>query len=417
MILLICDHKKRELESLKKLKFQLNKKNINVEIINKHCVIKAYNYYKPRIITFPHCNGFLAETIDKLGDRVIKILIPTEHCAFVEKFIEIQYFGIKKDKVKNRIKNVDYIFSQSDFTKNYLIKKKLDRKKIITSGHLYYDHWNAFKKRNSKINNIGIALTNEYILRRKKDTNYLKNLYDVNDSVNFSKNNWRLLQMNYDHFYFCLLFDLIKKLKNTFNVSIRTHIVDVESNFDFLKDKNVEISKNISSENWIKKQDLIISTTSFINVDSYIYGKPHITLKNMIPKAFLFEAYKSFNYREFPEINSYAPSDIDKLIKSLDNIKFKKNAKLDFFLKKFFSYPYSKRPSSIITDKISNILHNKDREKFEYILNKTERKFSKFIGTRMVILGSYLVSQIKKFYNSSSRNSYFDFFFIFKKTN
>ena len=48
-----------------------------------------------------------------------------------------------------------------------------------------------------------------------------------------------LLQMNYDHFYFCLLFDLIKKLKNTFNVSIRTHIVDVESNFDFLKDKNV----------------------------------------------------------------------------------------------------------------------------------------------------------------------------------
>ena len=67
----------------------------------------------------------MAETIDKLGDRVIKILIPTEHCAFVEKFIEIQYFGIKKDKVKNRIKNIDYIFSQSDFTKNYLIKKKI----------------------------------------------------------------------------------------------------------------------------------------------------------------------------------------------------------------------------------------------------------------------------------------------------
>ena len=90
--------------------------------------------------------------------------------------------------------------------------------------------------------------------------------------------------MNYDHFYFCLLFDLIKKIKNKFNVSIRTHIVDVESSFDFLKDKNVEISKNISSEDWIKKQDLIISTTSFINVDSYIYGKPHISLSKLIPK-------------------------------------------------------------------------------------------------------------------------------------
>ena len=81
---------------------------------------------------------------------------------------------------------------------------------------------------------------------------------------------------------------------------------------------------------------------------TYIYGKPHITLKNMIPKAFLL-SYKSFNYREFPEINSYAPSDIDKLIKSLDNIKFKKNAKLDFFLKKFFSYPYSKIHKAVLS--------------------------------------------------------------------
>ena len=27
-------------------------KNIHAEIVNKHCIIKAYNYYKPKIITF-----------------------------------------------------------------------------------------------------------------------------------------------------------------------------------------------------------------------------------------------------------------------------------------------------------------------------------------------------------------------------
>ena len=38
MILLVCDHKKRELESLKQLKAALKIKNIKAEIINKHCL-------------------------------------------------------------------------------------------------------------------------------------------------------------------------------------------------------------------------------------------------------------------------------------------------------------------------------------------------------------------------------------------
>ncbi len=418
MILLICDHKKRELESLKRLKFQLKKKNINSEIINKHCVIKAFNYYKPKIITFPHSNGYLAKLIKTLGNKVIKILIPTEHCAFVDKFLEVQYFGkVKSHKIHNEINKIDYIFSQSNFIKNFLIKKtKLNKKKIISTGHLFYDDWHPNKIKKEGIKNIGIALTNEYILRRATDKNYLKNLYKVNESVNFNKNYWRLLQMNYDHFYFCLLFNLIEKLKKKYKVSIRTHIVDVESNFDFLKSNNVEVSKNISSKNWIKKQDLIISTTSFINVDSYIYGKPHITLKNMIPKEFLFQAYNSFNYKEFPEINSYNPNNFNDLMNALKKMKFKKNKKLDLLLKKFFSYPYLKKPSIIMAEQISSILINKKDSNFQYILNKKEKNTSKFLGTRLAINFSYLFSQIKNYLSPSAKNSYFDFFFIFKKT-
>ena len=93
MILIVCDHKKRELEIQEKLKKKFIEKNIPCKIINKHTILKCYNYFKPKIIIFPHANGYLSKVIDKLGNKVIKILVPTEHCAFIDKFIEIQYLG------------------------------------------------------------------------------------------------------------------------------------------------------------------------------------------------------------------------------------------------------------------------------------------------------------------------------------
>ena len=45
MILLVCDKPKRELKALKQLSNQLKIKGIKSLIINKHLLIKAYNYY------------------------------------------------------------------------------------------------------------------------------------------------------------------------------------------------------------------------------------------------------------------------------------------------------------------------------------------------------------------------------------
>ena len=105
-------------------------KNIHAEIVNKHCIIKAYNYYKPKIITFPHCNAYLTSAINKLKNNVIKILIPTEHCAFVEKFLEIQYLGILKNRKSNNLINkMDLVFSQSEFIKKISFKKDKIKKK------------------------------------------------------------------------------------------------------------------------------------------------------------------------------------------------------------------------------------------------------------------------------------------------
>ena len=45
MILLTCDHKKRELKQLISLKKQLENNGVKAAIINKHCIIKAYNFF------------------------------------------------------------------------------------------------------------------------------------------------------------------------------------------------------------------------------------------------------------------------------------------------------------------------------------------------------------------------------------
>ena len=417
MILLICDHKKRELESLKQLKAALKIKNIKAEIINKHCVIKAYNYYKPIIITFPHCNGYLANTINVLGDNTKKILIPTEHCAFVEKFLEVQYLGlVKSNKIRNVINKMDYIFSQSEFTKKFLLKKtKLKNYQITSSGHLYYNNWTFIKPKNKRINKIGIALTNEYILRRYKNRNYLKNLYQVNEKFDLKENYWRLKQMNFDQYYFCLIFDLINKLSKNYQIDIRTHVVDSESNFEFLENKNIKISKKkLSTRDWITKQDLIISSVSFINVDSYIYGKPHISLSKLIPNEFYFNAYKTFSYNQFPEINSFKPSSLEELLRLTKKAKFKMNRKLDHSLKKFFSFPYKKKPVSIISNKLSDIVTKNSNKKFKHIFSIEEIKLSKIVGSKTTIILSYLFSQIKLYFRKNTNNSYFDFLFIFK---
>jgi len=417
VILLVCDHKKRELESLKQLRVALKIKNIQAEIVNKHCVIKAYNYYKPTIITFPHCNEYLANTISKLGNNVKKILIPTEHCAFVEKFLEVQYLGlVKSNKIRNVINKMDYIFSQSEFTKKFLIKKtKLENNQIINSGHLYYNNWSFVKPINKKIKKIGIALTNEYILRRYNDSNYLKNLYQANENVNFKKNHWRLKQMNFDQFYFCLVFDLIKKLSKNYQINIRTHVVDSESNFKFLENKNIKMSnKKLTATNWVLKQDLIISSFSFMNVDSYINRKPHISLSKLIPNGFYFNAYKTFSYNQFPEMNSFKPSSVEELLRLTKKVKFKMNRKLDHSLKKFFSFPYKEKPVSIISNKLSDIVTKNSNKKFKHIFSIEEIKLSKIVGSKTTILLSYLFSQIKLYLRKNTNNSYFDFLFIFK---
>ena len=125
MILLVCDKPKREFKALKELSNQLKIKGIKSLIINKHLLIKAYNYYKPKIITIPHCKGYLKNPIKKLHKHVKLVLIPTEHSMLQDKFIDIQYFGVDNlNHRKHIINKLFQVYVQSDYVKKYLNKKK-----------------------------------------------------------------------------------------------------------------------------------------------------------------------------------------------------------------------------------------------------------------------------------------------------
>ena len=134
MILLVCDHVKREIHNLRTLKDNLNKLNIKAKIINKHSILRAYNYYKPKIIVFPHARLFLADTINRLHKKVKLILIPSEHCALRVDFIKLHYCGyLKGYNIKSSHNKMDYIFVQGPFIKNHLIWRNL-----LTSPSIKY---------------------------------------------------------------------------------------------------------------------------------------------------------------------------------------------------------------------------------------------------------------------------------------
>ena len=415
MILLVCDHMKREKYNLETLKKKLNKINIQVKIINKHSILRAYNYYKPKIIVFPHARLFLAENINRLHKKVKLVLIPSEHCALRVDFIKLHYCGYLKDyNIKSSHNKMDHIFVQGPYIKKHLIKNNyIKKEKIIVSGHLHYDFWSKSRvKKNNEKKNIGIALANVLATRQQKNKNLLKSLFLLNNNIVFVKNYWRLLQLNYDFYYLCLVFDVIKNLIKNFKISLRSHVVDVESKFDFIKSKNFSQSIDENSYEWIKKQDIIISSVSFMNIDAYVFKKPHISLFNLIPKEFIFKAYKSFTYRVFKEPNSFKPKSLEELFKNIKKIKFKKNTNLDNKLKAFYNFPYKQSPSDIMANKLNEIYLTSDH-KFKYVELKKDkifyRIFGSSVGSFIVYQSAQLISLIK--FRQNSKNWYFDFFF------
>ena len=402
MILLVCDKPKRELKALKQLSNQLKIKGIKSLIINKHLLIKAYNYYKPKIITIPHCKGYLKNPIKKLHKYVKLVLIPTEHSMLQDKFIDIQYFGVDNLNHREHIINKLYqVYVQSDYVKKYLNKKKV--KNLETTGHLFYSYWDSpiLNYKNSK-KNIGIAITNRPSIRHFKYNNYLKVLKKTNEINNFVINPWKMGLLSLDIFYYFLLFKIIENLKDDYIVNIRPHPMDTETNWNNIFDyKNVNISEDENIVDWIDKQDIVLSTFSSICMDAYLRYKPHVSLIKLIPKNLLkFRAYNEFSWSEYYEWNSIKPSSIKQLTEIIKKNKFKKNKIIESKINKYFGYPYKKNPCDIISNNLKKNYMTKEK-KFKFI--KHNSFIENFLGSGIFLF----LSEIKFYFDLYNQDSFF----------
>ena len=158
-------------------------------------------------------------------------------------------------------------------------------------------------------------------------------------------------------YYNTLIFEILKKLPKNYKVNIRLHPLDI--NFDwkeiFEKTKNISIDTQSEISEWINNQDLIISTFSAMNIDSYVFKKPHISLINMLPKNILdYSAYNAFSVKDYKETYSYKPKNMKELIKIIRKAKFKKNVIMNKKLEKYYKFPNKISPVNAVADELEN---------------------------------------------------------------
>ncbi len=418
MILLTCDHPRRELRSLNRLKEKLLEQNIKCIIINKALIIKAYNLYKPKLITIPHTLNYLIHPINVLKDKVKIIVIPTESCIMVDKFIKMQYCNIFSNHSKpSNHKKVDYFFTQSKFTSNYLKKNKLIKKNLIPTGFLYFDYWYK-KKLNNKIKDnykkkIGIALTNELPLRFYDSKNFVKNFKKSHESTDYFENKWRLKQFNLDLFILSAIFKLVDKLPKDYQINIRPHPLDSQTKLNevFRENPNVVIDNNSELQEWICSKDIIISTFSSIYIDTYIFKKPHISLINLIPNIFLnFKAYNSHSYKDYFEFFSNKPKNFNLAIKMIKKIRFQRNIKFEKKILKYYNFPNKKDAASIMSENLIKI-HKKENKVFKHIVfNKKQKIMNDFLGVNIASFLMFYLSEIKLYFHPHTNKSYYSKF-------
>ena len=160
--------------------------------------------------------------------------------------------------------------------------------------------------------------------------------------------------LSLDIFYYFLLFKIIENIKDNYVVNIRPHPMDTETNWNNIFDKeNINISDDENIVDWIDKQDIVISTFSSICMDAYLRYKPHISLIKLIPqKSLKFKAYNQFSWSDYYEWNSIKPRNFKQLKEIIKKNKFKKNKIVESKIKKYFGYPYKKKPSDIMSNKL-----------------------------------------------------------------
>ena len=188
-----------------------------------------------------------------------------------------------------------------------------------------------------------------------KNKNFLVNYYHISEEIKYFKNPWRINEITLGLYYNTIIFEILKNLQKNYKINIRLHPMDFDFNWKkiFKNKKNISIDTQSEISEWINNQDLIISTFSAINIDSYVFKKPHISLVNMIQNIFLdYSAYDAFSVKDYKETYSYKPKNMKELIKIVKTAKFKKNLIMSKKLEKYSKFPYKISPVNAVTNEL-----------------------------------------------------------------
>ena len=313
-------------------------------------------------------------------------------------------------KKKSNHQKINYFFTQSKYTSKYLAKKNLIKKNLISTGFLYFDYWYKKKKKLNKKKKIGIALTNEMFIRYFNNKNFILDYKNSNDVSDYLNNFWRLNQFNMDLYYYSLIFELIEKIPSNYEISFRSHPLDVQSDWAevFKNQKNLKVESKKNTSDWINEQDLVISTFSGISMDSYIFKKPHISLVDMIPKQIInFKVYNSHYYNEIGDRYSLKPKNFETLLHLIKSSKYKKNIKYDKDLKKYYDYPSKVKPLEKVYTNIIKI-YSESKKDFTYIAySKIQNIITKIVGNFFASFLMYRMSEIKLYFNDYNHENYY----------
>lgn len=229
------------------------------------------------------------------------------------------------NRIKSYNKNiicVSYQFStisQSQFTKNSILKKKLNPDLILSSGSTTFKYLNKIFKNKIKVVNFGSSRFENQIVRNK---NYNRNFLLVPESP---------LSETYDFFLNALKFS---KKYNNCNFTLRLHPMSKSDNIikkiqvETKKIKNFSLSFNSLEEDFSKNFFLIYRSSSLC-----ISG----SLKGLLP---VYLEDKNFNMDPLFDINkSYkikVPSDLGKILLFGEYKNLKNSKKIQMHSKKYF---------------------------------------------------------------------------------
>jgi len=277
---------------------------------------------------------------------------------------------------------------------------------------LYYNYWYKTKKKIKKNKKtIGIALTFNLPFRYYNNKEFILNYYSLSKDLNYKNTPWRLKELSLNLMCTSLIFDIIDKLSKKYFINIRPHPLDTQTAWQkiYKNNQNIKIDSTSKLSEWIQNQDMIISTFSAINIDTYVFKKPHISLVNMIPKEFFdFLAYNSHSYKDYKETCSFKPKNVNELEVIIRNIKFKKSKIMDLNLKKYYNFPSKSRSVEKVAENLIKIYHKEKIKNHQKIIYSSfQKKLNYIIGNYLSSLILYYLGEFKIYFNRYNNHNYF----------